>query len=74
MISILLPAVLRQSKGHEQRCELSDGLLAKLAGWEAVKSARGLVAADRVLSSDWQPPMLRGVVQEGSKPVTAPGW
>ncbi|MCL5099069.1 MAG: SNF2 family helicase [Candidatus Omnitrophica bacterium] len=46
--------------------ELTEGFLAKAAGWEAVKQARGLIAADRVLSSDWQPPMLRGVVQEGS--------
>jgi superfamily II DNA or RNA helicase len=46
--------------------QLSDILLAKLAGWEVVKQARALVAAGRVLSSEWQPPHLRGVVQEGS--------
>jgi superfamily II DNA or RNA helicase len=46
--------------------ELSDILLAKLAGWEAVKQARALLAAGRVLSSGWEPPNLRGVVQEGS--------
>ncbi len=46
--------------------ELSDALLAKLAGWDAVKQARGLVAAERVLASDWQPPTLQGTVQEGS--------
>jgi len=46
--------------------ELTDALLAKLAGWEPVKQAGGLLAADRVLSSDWQPPLLRGVVQEGT--------
>ncbi len=51
--------------------ELSDGLFAKLAGWEAVKQARGLLTADRVLSSDWQPPMLRGIVQEGSSSYQA---
>jgi hypothetical protein len=45
---------------------LSDILLAKLAGWEVVKQARALLAAGRVLSSEWQPPNLRGVVQEGS--------
>ena len=45
---------------------MSDILLAKLAGWEVVKQARALVAAGRVLSSEWQPPHLRGVVQEGS--------
>ena len=46
--------------------ELSDILLAKLAGWEVVKQARALLAAGRVLSSEWQPPNLRGAVQEGS--------
>src|SRR5580658_9245100 len=46
--------------------QLSDILLAKLAGWEVVKQARGLVASGRVLSSEWQPPHLRGAVQEGS--------
>jgi hypothetical protein len=45
---------------------LSDILLAKLAGWEVVKQARALLAAGRVSSSEWQPPNLRGVVQEGS--------
>ncbi len=45
--------------------QLSDPLLAKLAGWEATKNARGLLAADRVLTSEWQPPSLRGTVQEG---------
>jgi superfamily II DNA or RNA helicase len=46
--------------------QLSDLLLAKLAGWEVIKQARGLVASGRVLSSQWQPPNLRGTVQEGS--------
>ncbi|HEX3797791.1 MAG TPA: SNF2-related protein [Verrucomicrobiae bacterium] len=46
--------------------ELSDALLAKLGGWEAVKTARGIVSAGRVHSSEWQPPTLRGVLQEGT--------
>jgi superfamily II DNA or RNA helicase len=46
--------------------ELTDAFLANLAGWEAVKQARSLLALDRVLSSEWQPPLLRGVVKEGS--------
>lgn len=45
--------------------QLSEILLARLAGWDAVKQARGLVAADRVTASDWQPPKLSGTVQEG---------
>jgi superfamily II DNA or RNA helicase len=44
---------------------LSDSLLSRLAGWEAVKHARGLLAADRVFTSQWQPPALTGTVQEG---------
>lgn len=50
---------------------LSDILLAKLAGWEAVKTARILVAGDRVLSSEWQPPLLRGTVQQGTSSFRA---
>src|SRR5438105_11626462 len=46
--------------------ELSDALFAKLAGWEMVKNARALLAAQRVINSDWQPPLLRGTVREGS--------
>ena len=43
---------------------LTEALFVKLAGWEAVKHARALLASDRVLSSEWQPPLLRGMVQE----------
>ncbi|MBM3882441.1 MAG: DEAD/DEAH box helicase [Verrucomicrobia bacterium] len=46
--------------------ELSDALFADLAGWDAVKQARSLLANARVLSSDWQPPLLKGIVQEGT--------
>jgi superfamily II DNA or RNA helicase len=51
--------------------ELTEVLFAKLAGWEAVKQARVLLSLDRVLSSDWQPPLLRGVVGEGSSTYRA---
>ncbi len=46
--------------------ELNDALFARLAGWEAVKHARSLLASGRVLDSAWQPPLLRGTVQEGT--------
>jgi SNF2 family DNA or RNA helicase len=46
--------------------ELNDALFAKLAGWEAVKQARMLLAGDRVLNSEWQAPTLKGTVQEGT--------
>ncbi|PYI81920.1 MAG: hypothetical protein DME26_18985 [Verrucomicrobia bacterium] len=45
--------------------ELSDAFFAKAAGWEAMKRARAMVAAGHVLSSNWSPPVLKGVVQEG---------
>ncbi len=45
---------------------LTEKLLAGLAGWEVVKQARAIVAENRVLSSNWQAPVLRGVVQSGS--------
>jgi superfamily II DNA or RNA helicase len=51
--------------------QLSDILFAKLAGWDAVKQARTMIAADRVLSSDWEPPKLSGTVQEGSSTLRA---
>src|SRR6185369_15853943 len=46
--------------------ELTEAFLAKIAGWEAVKNARTLVAGSKVLSSNWTPPVLKGVVSEGS--------
>src|SRR5947209_19112928 len=46
--------------------ELSEAFFAKIAGWEAMKQARALLATDKVLSSNWQPPVLKGVVQDGS--------
>ena len=46
--------------------ELSDAFFAKAAGWEAMKRARSLLQGGQVLSSNWTPPVLKGVVQEGS--------
>lgn len=43
--------------------ELNEAFLAKAAGWEVMKEARSLLAAGRVLSSDWSAPLLKGVVQ-----------
>jgi superfamily II DNA or RNA helicase len=45
--------------------ELTEKLLSDAAGWEAMKRARGYVLQDQVLSSDWAPPLLRGIVQAG---------
>jgi superfamily II DNA or RNA helicase len=48
--------------------ELNEQFLARIAGWEAVKTARHLLASGKVLSSNFTPPILKGVVQDG--PVT----
>lgn len=46
--------------------DLTEAFLAKVAGWEAMRQARGLLEAGHVLSSNWTPPVLKGVVQEGT--------
>lgn len=45
--------------------ELTESLLSNAAGWEAMKMARAYLAQGQVLSSFWEPPLLRGVVQAG---------
>jgi superfamily II DNA or RNA helicase/REP element-mobilizing transposase RayT len=51
--------------------QLSDQFFQKTAGWEAVKQARSLVERGAVLSSNWTPPLLKGVVQEGGSSYRA---
>ncbi len=51
--------------------ELTEDIFIKAAGWEAMKSARALLASGRVLSSNWTPPLLKGVVQEGTSSYRA---
>jgi superfamily II DNA or RNA helicase len=46
--------------------DLNEAFLIKIAGWEVLKQARGVLAGGRVLSSNWSAPLLKGVVQEGS--------
>jgi superfamily II DNA or RNA helicase len=46
--------------------DLSESFFQKIAGWETVKRARSLLEHGSVLSSNWSPPLLKGVVQEGS--------
>ncbi len=43
----------------------------KSAGWQAVKNARSLLAEGKVISSNWTPPLLKGVVQEGASSYRA---
>jgi superfamily II DNA or RNA helicase/REP element-mobilizing transposase RayT len=45
--------------------QLNDSFFQKTAGWEAVQHARALLGAGKVLSSNWTPPLLKGVVQAG---------
>lgn len=45
---------------------LSTELLMRLAGWQAMKEARALLAANRVIESSWLPPRLEGRVRDGS--------
>src|ERR1044071_7741149 len=51
--------------------ELTEAFFMKSAGWEAVKNARALLAAGKVISSNWTPPLLKGVVQEGASSYRA---
>jgi hypothetical protein len=51
--------------------ELSEAFFMKSAGWEAVKNARALLAGGKVISSNWTPPLLKGVVQEGTSSYRA---
>ncbi len=45
--------------------QLTDAFFQKTAGWEVVKHARVLLASDKVLSSNYTPPVLKGVVAAG---------
>jgi superfamily II DNA or RNA helicase len=45
--------------------QLTDAFFQKTAGWEVVKRARVLLASDIVLSSNYTPPVLKGVVAAG---------
>lgn len=51
--------------------ELTEKLLNDAAGWDAMKRARAYLAQDQVLSSFWEPPLLRGVVQAGGASLRA---
>lgn len=44
---------------------LTERFLAEIAGWEAMKQARAILKEDRVLSAQWSPPLLQGIVRVG---------
>jgi len=45
--------------------ELTESLLSKAAGGDVMKMARAYLEQGQVISSNWSPPLLRGVVQAG---------
>lgn len=45
--------------------ELTESLLSKAAGWDVMKMALAYLLQGQVISSNWTPPLLRGVVQAG---------
>lgn len=45
--------------------EFTDKFFSDIAGWQAVKLARAFLAQGQVVSSNWSPPLLRGVVRVG---------
>ena len=45
--------------------ELTDKFFSDVAGWQAVKQARAYLTQGQVVSSNWSPPLLRGVVRVG---------
>jgi superfamily II DNA or RNA helicase len=51
--------------------ELTEAYLAKIAGSDALQSARALVSAGKVLNSTWTPPALKGIVAEGTNSYRA---
>lgn len=46
--------------------ELTDAFLAKIAGWQVMKQARGFIERNLVIESSWSPPVLKGIVQDGT--------
>src|SRR5712675_1466330 len=46
--------------------EITESLLSKAAGWDVMKMAHAYLEQGQVISSNWSPPLLRGVVQAGT--------
>lgn len=46
--------------------ELNERFLMDAGGWQAMKYARALVEMDRVISFNYTPPILKGLVREGT--------
>jgi superfamily II DNA or RNA helicase len=48
------------------RIEITERFLMDTGGWQAMKHARALVEMGRVVSAAYNPPLLRGLVREGT--------
>lgn len=51
--------------------EITERFLSDAGGWQVLKQARGLVEAGRVLSAEYAPPLLKGVVRDSGKDFRA---
>lgn len=51
--------------------ELNEKLLIEAGGWQVLKHAKALVATGRVISANYTPPILHGLVREGEKEFRA---
>ena len=51
--------------------QLTEKLLADAGGWQAMKHARALCEMGRVVSANYSPPLLKGVVRDGEKEFRA---
>ena len=48
------------------RIEITERFLMDTGGWQAMKHARALLEMGRVVSAAYTPPVLRGLVREGT--------
>src|SRR5258708_9174776 len=48
------------------RIEITERFLMDTGGWQTMKHARALVEMGRVVSAAYNPPLLRGLVREGT--------
>ncbi|MGB0579447.1 MAG: SNF2-related protein [Limisphaerales bacterium] len=51
--------------------KLNEAFFVEAAGAQTVQRARSLLTKGKVISSNWSPPLLKGVVQEGSSSFRA---
>ena len=57
----------RDSAAMSGPVALTEKLLSDAGGWQAIREARAIVEARRVVSASWKPPVLQGLVREGDR-------